>query len=143
MLDSEISRAINTSYGSSSSRSNWRNSNHVPLVVTYHPNVPKLKRTIRHYQHILQDSDRLQMAFPSSPIIAFCRPRNLRDLLVCADITPKISDPPGNFHCEARRCKTCPILVTTDTFSISVTGECFRLKLLASCKTSNVIYLIQ
>ena len=49
LLDSEINRAINTSYGSSSSRSNRRNSNRVPLVVTYRRNLPKLKRTIRRY----------------------------------------------------------------------------------------------
>ena len=102
-------------------------------------NVPsqltKLERTIRCYHHILQDSDWLWKAFPSLPIIVFQRPRNLRDLLVHANITPKISDPPCNFRCEARRCKTCSILVTT-------TGERFKLKLHTSCKTSNVIYLI-
>ena len=99
--------------------------------------------TIRHYHHILQDSDRLRQAFPSLPIIAFRRPRNLRDLLVRAAISPNTSNPLGNFRCKARRCKTCPILVTTDTFASSVTGERFKLKLRASCKTSNVIYLIQ
>ena len=40
------------------------------------------------------------------------------------------------------RCKTCPILVTTNTFSSSVAGEHFKLKLRTSCKTSNIIYLI-
>ena len=95
------------------------------------------------YHQILQDSYRLRKAFPSLPIIAFRRPRNLHNLPVRADITSKISDPPGTFRCEARMCKTCPLLVTTDMFSSSVTGECFKLKLCASCRTSNVIYLIQ
>ena len=49
---------------------------------------------------------------------------------------------PGNFQCEARRRKTCPILVTTDTFSSSMTGERFKSKLLPSCKTCNIIYLV-
>ena len=86
LLNSEINRAINTSHGSSSSSlSNRRNSNRVPLVVTCHPNLSKLERTIRSYHHILQDSDRLQQAFPSLPIIDFRRPKNLSDLLVRAD----------------------------------------------------------
>ena len=143
LLESEINRAINTCIDSSSSRSNWRNLNRVPLVVKYHPNLPRLEQTIRCYHHILQDLDRLRQAFPSLPIIAFCRPRNLRDLLVGAAISPNTSNPPGKFRCEARRWKTCPILVTTDTFASSVTGERFELKLWASCKTSNIIYLIQ
>ena len=76
-------------------------------------------------------------------IIAFCQPKNLCDLLVHANITPKISDPLGNSHCKARRCKTCPILVTTNTFYSSVTGERFKTKLGTSGKTSNVTNLIQ
>ena len=68
-------------------------------------------------------------------------PRNIHSLLVHADITPNRSDSPGNFCCKARRCKACPILVATDTFSSRVTGERFNLKLHASCKTSNMIYL--
>ena len=107
LLGSEINWAINTSYGSSSSLSNRRNSNRIPLVVTYQPNLPKLEWTIRHYHHIVQDSNRLQKEFPSLPIIAFWQPRNLRDVLIRTNITPKISDPPGNFHCEGKRCKTC------------------------------------
>ena len=124
-------------------RSSWRSSNPLRLVVTYHPILPNLERTIRRYHHIPQDSERLLKAFPSFPIIIFWRPKNVRDLLVHIDITSKTSDPSGNFHCEASSCKTCPILVTTDTFSSSVTGEHFQPKLHTSCKTSNVIYLIR
>ena len=113
-------------------------------MVTYHPYLPMLKWTIRHYHHILQDSEQLREAIKSLPIKAFRRPRNLRDLLVHAVISPKKAvDSFGNFGCNARRCKTFPVLVTTNTFSSSVTREHFKLKLRASCQTSNIIYLIQ
>ena len=103
-----------------------------------------LERTIRRYHHILQDSEWLREAIPSLPIIVFRRPRNLWELLVHSVISPEEAvDSFCNFRCKARRSKTCPILVTTDTFSSSVTGEHFKLKLSASCKTSNIIYLIQ
>ena len=46
----------------------------------------------------------------------------------------------GNY---AARCKTCPILVTTDVFTSRTTGRQFKVKVSASCKSSNVIYLIQ
>ena len=77
--------------------------------------------------------------------MAFRPPRNLRDLLVCADLylPKKAVDSFGNFHCDARRCKTCPILVTTNTLSSSATGDHFKFKLRASCKTFNIICLIQ
>ena len=38
---------------------------------------------------------------------------------------------------------TCPILRTTDMFTSHMTGERYRMKGSASCKSSNVIYLIQ
>ena len=125
-LDSEINREINTSHGSSSLRSNRQNSNRVPLVVMYHPNLPKLEQIIRCSHHILQDLDGLQKAFPFLTIIAFWRLRNLRDILVRANITPETSDHSGNFRCEACRCKNFPILVTTNTFSSSVTQNVFN-----------------
>ena len=32
----------------------------------------------------------------------------------------------GNFRCGTGRCKTCPILVITNTFVSKVTGKCFK-----------------
>ena len=143
LLDSEINRTINTSNNSSLLCSNQPNQNHMPLVVMYHPTLPMLKRTIRRYHHILQDSERLREAIPSLPTIAFHHPKNVHNLLVCAIISSDMNNVSGNFCCDAERCKTCPILVTTDTFISKVTGECFKLKLCTACKTSNIIYLIQ
>ena len=75
-------------------------------------------------------------------MIAFRRPKNLRDLLVRATLTPTVHQLSGNRPCGAARCKTCPILLTTDEFSSHTTGENFKVKIRASCKSSNVIYLI-
>ena len=143
LLDSETNLAATTPNGSSFLCSNWKNSNRIPLVVTYHPNLPKLKQTIRHYHHARQDWDRLWKAFPFLSIIAFQWPRNPYHLLVHANMTPKISDPPGNFSYEARMFRTRAILVTTNTISSNEPGERLKLKLHASCKLFNKIYLIQ
>ena len=40
------------------------------------------------------------------------------------------------------RCKTCPILLTTDEFCSHTTREKFKVEVRASCKCSSVIYLI-
>ena len=57
-------------------------------------------------------------------------------------LQPTPREPPGNYPCGAPRCKTCPILVTSDEFSSHTTGKSFKVKIRASCKSSNVIYLI-
>ena len=65
---------------------------------------------------------------------------NLHDPLVPFDITPKKMIPLATFAAKLEG-KTCPILVTTDTFSSNVTGEHFKLELRTSCKMSSIIYL--
>lgn len=56
----------------------------VPLVVTYHPSLANLARVARKHLPMLHTSQRLRRAIPEPPLIAFRRPRNLRDLLVRA-----------------------------------------------------------
>ena len=49
---------------------------------------------------------------------------------------------PGNYLLRVSRCKTWPILMVTDEFCSHTTGKVFEVKFCASCKSSNVIYLI-
>ena len=57
----------------------------VPLVVTYHPNLTALtkKKTSRCYMLPAAYKD-----IPERPLIAYRRPKNLRDLLVKAEFKP-------------------------------------------------------
>ena len=77
------------------------------------------------------------------PLIAFHRPRNLRDYSgVQAVFTSTPRELPGSYLCGAPRCKTCLILMTSNKFSSHTTGKSFKIKIRTSCKSSNVIYLI-
>ncbi|PIK34741.1 putative rab proteins geranylgeranyltransferase component A 2 isoform X2 [Apostichopus japonicus] len=67
--------------------------NKLPLVVTFHPNLPPSQKITSNNHNILLTSDRLQRAVPEKPIIAYRRPRNLRDLLVRAAVPPLTSNP--------------------------------------------------
>ena len=109
-----------------------------PLVVTYNPLSPFFALITRHHLHIRHITECLWMAFPSPPLIAYCRPRNLKDLLGRAQLTPARGETPGNFLCGSVRCKTCPILLTTKVFTSHTTGEQFKVKVRAS---SNLILL--
>ena len=112
-----------------------------PLVVTYHPTLPSLHSTTKWHHSILHASEQLWGAFPLPPLSAFHHPRNLRDHLVRATLTSTPHELPGNRPCRDSQCKTCPILVATNEFSSHKTGTDFKLKIKASCKLSNVIYL--
>ena len=58
-----------------------------PLVVTYHPCLPPLKRTVGKHTPLLR-TDHLQQAIPERHRVVYRRPKNLRDLLVWADVKP-------------------------------------------------------
>ena len=142
-LENEFKRALDTSREACLQlKSNQEKPARIPLVVTYHPILPSFHLTTKRHLSILHASERLRRAFEHPPLIAFRRPRNLRDLLVRATLTTKPHESPGNYPCGVPRCKTCPILRVTDEFSSHTTGKVFKVNFRASCKSSNVIYLI-
>ena len=115
----------------------------IPLVITYNPTLPSIGRITRRYHNILHTSERLKQAISYCPIIAFRHPKSLRDLLVSAELKTSEHSPPGNQRCGSSRCKTCLILQTTAEFTSHSTGQQYQLKMTASCKTMNVVYMIQ
>ena len=114
----------------------------IPLVITYNPSLPSIVHIAREHHHNLHTSERMKWATPEPPLIAFRRPKNLRDLLVRAELRQNQRSPPGNKKCGNPKCKTCSILITESTFSSHSNGKSFTLKSTATCKTTNVIYMI-
>ena len=78
----------------------------------------------------------------STTVYRLLMPKYPEGLLVQSSLTWTSYKVPGNCPCGAARCKTCPILFTTNVFSIHITGEHFEMKARTSCKSSSVIYLI-
>lgn len=116
----------------------------VPFVTTFQPGLNRLRSITRRHLPTLHISERLQSAFPAPPIVAFRRAPNLRDLLVRAEL--KSPAPPttiGNSPCGNRRCKTCVHIMSTNNFRSNSTGRTYKLRASFTCKTRNVVYLIQ
>ena len=120
----------------------------VPLVVTFHPNLPPLRNTTNDNHHILHTSDRLQRAVHETPVLAYRRPRNLRDLILRAKVPPltDVNSPPtqhGNFRCGTNRCVVCKDhMKEGDTFTSHSNSNSHQIRGNITCSTSNVIYLI-
>ena len=115
----------------------------VPLVVTYYPNLPNLTALTKNNLPVLHASSRLKKAIPGQPLIAYRRPKNLRDLLVKAELKPAGLQPAsGSSPCGTRCCLTCSHIQTGTTFRSATTNQAFNVRATATCKTRNVIYLI-
>ena len=117
----------------------------IPLVTTFHPCLPPLRKITNDNHHILHTSDRLASAVPETPVLAYRRPRNLRDLIVRAEVPSLDSSPPiqhGTFKCNSK-CVVCQNHVREgDSFSGHSSDTTHRTNGKITCKTSNVIYLI-
>ena len=108
-------------------------------MTTYHPALTRLAHITRKYLSMLHMSENLKKAIPNSPLIAFSRPRNLRDLFVRTSLhTPTPPTDAGNYACNTPRCKTCHISTTT-VFKSNTTSRGHKIR---ACKTSNLVYLI-
>ena len=114
-----------------------------PVLVTFDPRQPPLGQITKKHHHILNLSDKMRKAVPEPPLIAYRRPKNLRDLLVRAEVIPRERKQPGTRPCGGRGCKTCPMLQTMDSITSHITGNTHKIKTSASCKSTNVVYVIR
>ena len=120
----------------------------IPLLVTFHPNLPPLHNITNDNNRILHTSDCLQRAVPETPVLAYRRPRNLRDLIVRAKVPPltDVNSSPiqhGNFRCGTNQCVVCKDhMKEGDTFTSHSNSTFHQIRGNITCSTSNVIYLI-
>ena len=61
-------------------------------MLTYHPDLPKVRDIVDKNWSIIESSDELKDIYQSKPVMAFRRPKSLRDLLVRARLKPNSDD---------------------------------------------------
>ena len=84
----------------------------------------------------------MKLAALSPPLVANRRPQNLKDLLTKATLkTPQRHK--GSHGCRRPCCNTCVHMKTGTSFISPITNERFRANVDATCKTSNVVCLIE
>ena len=59
----------------------------VPLVITYHPSLEKISGIVRHHWKEMEKCETLTKLFPKSPVVAFWRPKRIKDTLVRAAVS--------------------------------------------------------
>ena len=116
----------------------------IPFVLTYHTELSKVKEIVNKHWPIIESSKRLNKIFPQKPIMAYRRPKSLRDILVHAKLNPDPSDdgPTGESKpCGNKMCFTCKLMTPTQ-IAKSSSGASVKLKRQTNCKSANVIYLL-
>ena len=62
----------------------------VPLVITYHPQLPKLQEILSRHLPTLLVSETMREAVPLPPLVAYRSLKNLRDLLARVTLKPSL-----------------------------------------------------
>ena len=124
-----------------------KNTDRPVFVTTYNPSLPQLNSIIRKYFPILTATKRGSEAFKDAPLIAYRRPKNLRDFLVKAKLKqPSQSNktqPNIISRCNNGRCRTCKFIAHgTSSYTFYNTGEQRKIPHSLSCSSDNLIYLI-
>ena len=119
--------------------------NIVPFVIEYNPSLPNIGNILHKYWNLLDLSlnDSVKYVNSLKPIIAYRRPRNIRDFIVKSKFTSaNVNDRCYSQVCNRKRCSHCQNIVVDDMFSSTNTNESFLLQNCTDCSTKNVIYLI-
>ena len=113
-----------------------------PFVLDYHPAMANAGRILYKHFPVVTSSDRLRKAIPP-PLVAFRRPKNLKDMLVHSRMRNKTpGEVRGNFNCRDSRCQLCPNLILGDKFTSTTTGRVFTINQTFDCNAKNVVYVI-
>ena len=94
----------------------------IPFVMTYHPELSKVKEIVNRHWSIIDSSERLKKVFPKKPVMAYRRPKSLRDLLVKARLPqdPMDNTLPGESKpCGGRACSCCKVMTPTQVAKYS------------------------
>ena len=103
-------------------RSNNRQKEGVPFVITFHPKLRVLQNIINKHLYLLYMNDEVKRVFTPKPMVSFRSSRKISSYLVRAKLYP-IERTVGSFRYGSKRCEVCKYITETKTFTSSVTGE--------------------
>ena len=101
----------------------------IPLVATFNPHTTLIAEIAKQNWNFLQSKERLSLVFNKPPLVAYGRPKSLRDRLVRSRIeieTPRNLISKGCRACERTKCSWCKKINQTTTFTMQWTAICHR-----------------
>ena len=109
------------------------------FVSDWHPMLNNIPAILKRNFHLIENDSELAKIFPSKPLVAFRRPRNIRNHVVRNNIY-KEDTKKGSVKCG--KCKFCTSynFVTSDTITNKKKNISIKLRHFGSCASEGVIY---
>ena len=146
IIESAIEKARNVPRREALKKVYTENSSNRPVfVIHYDPRLPSVPAIVqKHWRTMIQDP-RLKEVFPKPPLVAYKRPKNIRDTLIRSKVPPLSNSRPkrqlpGMKKCN--KCGACPFVKEGRTVESRSTNFKVDIKKTVDCTTQNVIYLL-
>jgi hypothetical protein len=111
------------------------------FITGYYPTLTNLKEIWNRNINILKQHPDTAFLSEINFMVAYRRPRNIKDVLVKTDLQ-MIKIQQGSYPCRKLKCLTCKYMTQGTTFSSSKTRECYKIHGKFNCQSTYVIYLI-
>ena len=90
----------------------------------------------------IEKSETLAKLFPEPTVVAFRRPKSIKDTLIRAAVSRPSSTVGQCKPCGDKRCKCCLQLQHAQVFHSKTTGKEYKIFCNVNCKTPNVVNLL-
>ena len=111
------------------------------FAISFDPRLPSITDIQnRHWRSMVNQDPYLREVFPQPPLTAFKRPKNLKDLIIRAKVSPKVRDRPerkkkGMKRCN-KMCPACPFINESKLFMAQVLSGKYKKVSIVIQKTS-------
>ena len=154
LITSQITKASSITREETLALSHRETNDRIPLITTFHTNLPPLARIINNRWDLLRLKPHLSEIFQDTPVIAYRRPPNIQDMVSSNTIENNMVSHKNNKHsltksakfcqpCNRRNSQCCKHIRHTDTFTSFTTNSTYRIYHNTDCSSSNIIYLLE
>ena len=118
------------------------------LVVTHDPRLPAVAQIVKKHWRAMTQNPHMKSVYPKPPMIAFKRPRNLKDVLVKAKVPPPPKQrptrvKPGMHKCNSWKCSICPFVKPQKEIKATHSDCKVSINKHFNCNTENIVYIIE
>ncbi|XP_066925555.1 uncharacterized protein [Clytia hemisphaerica] len=129
---------------------NTKNKQQIAFITTFNKNLPPIRTLLEKHWDILNINERFQDTFQQTPVIAYRRNKNLKDLLGQTSISNnKVSRKQQKLKGKCQPCLTrtgnlcCKQIMSTSTFTSQQTKRTYQIFHNVNCKSTRIIYLLE
>ena len=118
----------------------------VVFVLPYHPALPNVSKIVTSAWATMVKDPYLKEVFKKPPMVAYKRPKSLRDILVRAKVPPpnhRKSSRICNSMKKCNKCVVCPFVHECKFLKSSHGVYSVNINKPVNCETSNVVYLVE